>query len=61
MSAMAGSLGVRLEKVGHYKLGDGLRPLAPQDIKRAVGRMYFVAFSGLVIALFVILVKYAIL
>jgi adenosylcobinamide-phosphate synthase len=61
MSAMAGSLGVRLEKVGHYKLGDGLRPLAPQDIKRAVGRMYFVAFSGLAVTLVVILVKYAII
>ena len=35
MAAMAGALGVRLEKVGHYRLGDALRPVEPEDIRRA--------------------------
>ncbi len=35
MSAMAGALGVRLEKVGHYQLGDGRAP-AVETITRAV-------------------------
>jgi len=35
MSAMAGALGVQLEKVGHYRLGDGLRPPRIGDIQRA--------------------------
>ena len=28
MSAAAGALGIQLEKVGHYTLGDGPRPTA---------------------------------
>jgi adenosylcobinamide-phosphate synthase len=36
MSAAAGALGVALEKVGHYKLGAGLRPPRREDIGRAV-------------------------
>ena len=36
MSAMAGALGVELEKVGHYRLGRGFPPPHPQDIERAV-------------------------
>jgi adenosylcobinamide-phosphate synthase len=36
MSAMAGALNVELEKVGHYKLGAGLRPAAPADVGRSV-------------------------
>lgn len=36
MSAMAGLLGVQLEKVGHYRLGDGLPDPTPDDIDRAV-------------------------
>lgn len=39
MSAVAGALGVELEKVGHYCLGGGQRPPAPQDIRRAVHLM----------------------
>jgi adenosylcobinamide-phosphate synthase len=35
MAAMAGLLGVRLEKVGHYSLGEATRPLAGEDITRA--------------------------
>lgn len=32
MAAMAGLLGVRLEKTGHYQLGDALEGLAPHQI-----------------------------
>ena len=35
MAAMAGALGVRLEKRGDYVLGDGLRPPVAADIERA--------------------------
>lgn len=36
MSAMAGALGIELEKVGHYRLGVGGRSSASKDIRRAV-------------------------
>jgi len=39
MSAMAGALGVELEKVGHYRLGVGQRKPAPADITGAVRLM----------------------
>jgi adenosylcobinamide-phosphate synthase len=35
MAAMAGLLGVRLEKKGHYALGDARRPIVPAHITRA--------------------------
>jgi len=35
MAAMAGLLGVELEKVGHYRLGDPVEPLAPEKIGAA--------------------------
>jgi adenosylcobinamide-phosphate synthase len=35
MAAMAGLLGVRLEKAGHYELGDALRPLDADRIDEA--------------------------
>jgi adenosylcobinamide-phosphate synthase len=35
MAAMAGLLGVALEKRGHYRLGDPVRPLAPASIASA--------------------------
>ena len=36
MAAMAGVLGVELEKIGHYRLGAGLRAPAAVDVDRAV-------------------------
>jgi adenosylcobinamide-phosphate synthase len=36
MSAMAGALGVQLEKVGFYKLGDPLRGLKTSDIDLSI-------------------------
>jgi adenosylcobinamide-phosphate synthase len=35
MAAMAGLLGIRLEKLGHYRLGDATRPIEATDITRA--------------------------
>jgi adenosylcobinamide-phosphate synthase len=35
MSAMAGALGVQLEKVGQYRLGDAFRPAGEGDLWRA--------------------------
>jgi adenosylcobinamide-phosphate synthase len=36
MAAFAGALGLRLEKLGYYVLGEGLRPCSPGDIPRAI-------------------------
>ncbi|PKH45542.1 cobalamin biosynthesis protein CobD, partial [Dehalococcoides mccartyi] len=36
MATAAGALEVCLEKVGHYSLGDDIRPLLPQTISRSL-------------------------
>ncbi|MCH8330432.1 MAG: cobalamin biosynthesis protein CobD [Bacteroidetes bacterium] len=51
MSGMAGALGVELEKVGHYRLGEDTRPVVVGDITQAIRSMYLVAAFGLAIAL----------
>ena len=51
MSGMAGALGVELEKVGHYRLGEDTRPVGAEDITQAIRSMYLVAAFGLAIAL----------
>ena len=61
MSGMAGALGVELEKVGHYRLGDGTRPIGPQDIDQAIRSMYLVAALGLAAALALAYVRIVIL
>lgn len=43
MSAMAGALGVELVKIGHYRLGDGLKPPARADIARSISILYAIA------------------
>lgn len=52
MAAMAGALGVRLEKPSHYVLGDGRDP-APEDIPAAVRIMRCTAwlFAGMAAAM----------
>ncbi len=48
MSAMAGALGVELEKINHYTLGKGLRSPSPADLGRARRILYFaVGFAAL--------------
>jgi adenosylcobinamide-phosphate synthase len=51
LSAMAGALGVRLEKPGFYALGDGASPLKPEHIFRSLRIMKLTAylFIGLVV------------
>ena len=51
MSGMAGALGIELEKVGHYRLGDNTRPVEVHDITQAIRSMYSVAGFGLAITL----------
>ena len=46
MAAMAGGLGVTLEKDGHYRLGDPAREPAAHDIGRANRVMYATAALG---------------
>ena len=60
MSGMAGALGVALEKEGHHSLGDPTRSLEPRDITSAIQSMYLVAGFGLLAAVGLILLKYAI-
>lgn len=60
MSGMAGALGVELQKIGHYKLGDMDRPIALSDITQAVRSMYLVAALGLAVALAVTLLRHGI-
>lgn len=59
MSGMAGALGVELEKVGFYRLGDQTRPLEPRDIDRAIRTMGLVAGLSLLIALGIIFLRAA--
>lgn len=40
MSAMAGALGARLEKISHYTLGDTTSPLIPETIARSIHLMF---------------------
>jgi adenosylcobinamide-phosphate synthase len=51
MSAMAGLLGVQLEKLGHYRLGQGLRNPSPDDIERAVAVLSTSAVLAALVAL----------
>jgi adenosylcobinamide-phosphate synthase len=49
MAAAAGALGVQLEKVDHYTLGDHEKTIIPADIKRAERMVWYV--GGIAIAL----------
>jgi adenosylcobinamide-phosphate synthase len=52
MSAMAGALGVELEKIDHYALGEGLHLPTSKDISRARCLLYFsVGFAALLFIL----------
>ena len=60
MSVMAGLLGVRLEKPGHYVLGSELRQPEPADIDRAVRIVNRTAVLAAVLALVVLAGRVAI-
>lgn len=53
MSAMAGALGVELEKTAHYRLGAGGRKPTSADIRRS--RTIFLAATGIATGLFSLL------
>ncbi len=55
MSAMAGLLGVALEKPGRYHLGEGLRDPAAPDVYSAVWVCYAVALLGIAAAAGIVL------
>ncbi|MHB1415350.1 MAG: cobalamin biosynthesis protein [Chloroflexota bacterium] len=59
MSAMAGALGVRLEKVGHYRLGDGTAPLGAASIARANAVAGLALGLAAALALLALVVRYA--
>ena len=61
MSAMAGLLGVALEKPGHYRLGAAFRDPAAGDIRRAVRVCYGVAALALPLAGGVVAARHALL
>jgi len=43
MATMAGALCIRLEKTGHYTLGDNLEPVTPEKCKKAISIMKLTA------------------
>lgn len=60
MGAMAGLLGVRLEKPGHYCLGEGLRESETEDIGKSIALARQTAAIGVVATLIVLAVRHAI-
>ncbi len=60
MSAMAGLLGARLEKPGHYRIGEGMREPGPRDIGAAVRIMERTAILAVIAALVLLAVRHAI-
>jgi adenosylcobinamide-phosphate synthase len=55
MSAAAGVLGVELEKVGHYRLGNGLRAPGFQDIARATRLLWgSAALAGVAVSVVIL-------
>jgi adenosylcobinamide-phosphate synthase len=60
MAAMAGALGIELEKTGHYTLGTGFRQPTSVDIMESVRVMQWVAFIGFCFTLLILMVHYAI-
>ncbi len=57
MSAMAGALDVRLEKVGHYRLNENGRASQPRDIHRAAKMVSLALGLGLVASVLAHLVR----
>jgi adenosylcobinamide-phosphate synthase len=58
MAAMAGALGVKLEKTGHYVLGVGLRQPTPADITRSIRIMKWVAVFAVLITFALLVVHH---
>jgi adenosylcobinamide-phosphate synthase len=59
MAAMAGALGVELEKRGHYRLGAGGRAPGAEDIPKAVRLMRGASLLGTALAAIILMVFHA--
>ncbi|MBI2865174.1 MAG: cobalamin biosynthesis protein CobD [Chloroflexi bacterium] len=60
MSAAAGALGIQLEKVGHYVLGDPRQPVNSQTIEKALRLMQAVLAIWVGLLLLIGVIRYAI-
>lgn len=60
MSAMAGLLGIRLEKPGHYRLGEGLREPVAGDVAQAMRIVERTALLAAALTLGLLFVRYVI-
>ncbi|MFC1925841.1 cobalamin biosynthesis protein [Chloroflexota bacterium] len=60
MAAMAGALGVTLEKEGHYRLGSDLRQPVAADIEESVRIMRLVAAVACCLTLSLLVVRHAV-
>lgn len=60
MAAMAGTLGITLEKEGHYQLGSGMRQPGAADIEESVRIMQWVSALAGCLTLTLLAVRYAI-
>ena len=58
MAAMAGGLGVTLEKVGHYRLGDPAPEPGTADIGRATRALYTTTALAVVVAIAIICLRW---
>ena len=61
MAAAAGALGIKLEKIGHYKIGDDLNQLTPGKITEAlllskITILLFILFASIIYGIFVTLI-----
>ncbi len=61
MSAMAGLVGTRLKKPGHYSLGEGLREPEAEDIGTAIHLAVRAALLGVAVTLGLLAARHAIL
>lgn len=59
MSAVAGALGIQLEKVGHYKLGDNREPLSLDTIDAALQMVAAVAIIWSSVFILVEVIRFA--
>ena len=59
MAAMAGGLGVTLEKIGHYRLGDPAPEPAPRHIAAATRALYATAILSAAVGVGLIWVRWA--
>jgi adenosylcobinamide-phosphate synthase len=60
MAAVAGALGVRLEKAGRYRLGEATNPLVLSSIKAASGLVMLSSLLWFAVCLGVTGVRYAV-